>query len=168
MGNAVDLDGNAIDVHGIAENAATTMGRLASVNPNFVAPDLGRFLMGWCTGMSRVSNPIERRDAFQGFVVSIRANPQSIQSAGPDVPDTISAILFAVVSWHIPQDDISMDLLHHTYGFKPFPEEFGELLNSLRHLLHDIKTSAGEACWNRVESQMPVNVKRIMSEVYGV
>ena len=41
-----DLDGNAIDVHGIAENAATTMGRLASVNPNFVAPDLGRFLLG--------------------------------------------------------------------------------------------------------------------------
>ncbi|KAL3784295.1 hypothetical protein HJC23_004959 [Cyclotella cryptica] len=168
MGNAVDLDGNAIDVHGIAENAATTMGRLASVNPNFVAPDLGRFLVGWCTGMSRVSNLIERRDAFQGFVVALRTNPQSIQSAGPDLPDTISAILFAVVSWHIPQDDLSMDLLHSSYGFKPFPSEFGELLNSLRQLLHDIKASAGEACWNHVEGQMPVNVKRLMSEVYGI
>jgi transportin-1 len=166
MGNAVDLDGNTIDVHGIAENAATTMGRLASVNPNFVAPELPRFLHGWCTGMARVSNLIERRDAFQGFVLSLRANPQSIQSSGTDLPDTISAILFAVVSWHIPQDDMSTDLLHSTYGFKPFPHEFGELLNSLKQLLHDIKTTVGEASWSHVEGQMPVNVKRLMSACY--
>ena len=31
---------------GIKENAATTMGWLAMVSPNFVAPNLGRFLLG--------------------------------------------------------------------------------------------------------------------------
>jgi hypothetical protein len=31
---------------GIKENAVTTMGRLAMVSPNFIAPDLGRFLLG--------------------------------------------------------------------------------------------------------------------------
>ena len=60
MGNAVDMDGNEISLPGIAENAATTMGRLASVNASFVAPELGRFLLGWCDGMSKISNPVER------------------------------------------------------------------------------------------------------------
>jgi hypothetical protein len=31
---------------GIKKNAATTMGRLAMVSPNFVLPDLGRLLLG--------------------------------------------------------------------------------------------------------------------------
>jgi hypothetical protein len=168
MGNSIDLDGTIVDTHGMAENAATAMGRLARVNPNFVAPEMGRFLQGWCTAMSRVSNSVERRDAFMGFVASLRANPQSIQSAGADVPDTISSILFAVVSWHIAQDDMSTDLLNGAYGFQPFPPEFGDLLNALRQLLHDIKTSVGQACWSTVVGQMPVNVKRLMAEVYGI
>lgn len=167
MGNSIDLDGIIVDTHGIAENAATALGRLARVNPNFVAPDMGRFLHGWCTAMSRISDLHERRDAFSGFVASLRANPQSIQSAGADLSDTITAILFAILSWHIPQNDTSMDLLHGPYGFLPFPSECGELLNELRRLLGDIKTSAGEV-WQQVDAQMPPNVKRLMSEVYGI
>eukprot|EP00970_Alexandrium_tamarense_P009176 scaffold1812_cov181-Alexandrium_tamarense.AAC.8 len=167
MGNAVDLDGNSIPIAGIAENAATTMGRLASVNPNFVAPELGRFLIGWCDGMSKVSNSIERRDSFTGFVAALRANPQAIQATGLDISDVMGAILFAIVSWHISTDDVGPDVLHGAYGFKPFPPEFGDLLASLRQLLADLKSSAGEN-WNTVEAQMPANVKRLMSEVYHV
>ena len=167
MGNSIDIDGIIVETNGIAENAATTMGRLACVNPNFVAPEMGRFLHGWLTAMSHVSNSDERRDAFQGFVLALRANPQSIQSAGADLSDTITAILFAVVSWHIPPGDLSPDLLHSSYGFHPFPAEYSELLNALKHLLRDIKTSAGD-CWTKVDNQMPLNVKKLMAEVYGV
>ncbi|KAL7541029.1 hypothetical protein ACHAXR_010576 [Thalassiosira sp. AJA248-18] len=167
MGNAVDVDGNELSLPGIAENAATTMGRLASVNPNFVAPELGRFLLGWCDGMSKISNPIERRDAFQGFVTALRVNPHSIHAAGSDIGDVITSILFAVVSWHIPPSQIPASLLSGPYGFEPFPSEFNELLAALRQLLHDLKTSAGEA-WNQIDGQMPANVKRLMKEVYGI
>lgn len=168
MGESIDLDGVIVETHGIAENAATTMGRLAYYGcPNFVAPELDRFLLGWCTAMSRISDLNERRDAFSGFVVSLRANPQSIQAAGSDVSDTISAILFAVMSWHIPKDDVPTDLLHGPYGFLPFPSEYGDLLNALRQLLRDIKNSVGEM-WQQVQCQMPPNVKRLMADVYGI
>mmetsp|Transcript_24050 Transcript_24050/g.45396 ORF Transcript_24050/g.45396 Transcript_24050/m.45396 type:complete len:1049 (+) Transcript_24050:142-3288(+) len=166
MGNMLDDDGDPVTVPGLAENAATTMGRLASVNANFVAPELGRFLTGWCEGMSKISNPIERRDAFQGFVAALRANPQSLQQAGGgDISGVMTSILFAIVSWHIPQDDMSGNLLNGAYGFQPFPSEFGELLASLRQLVLDLKTSAGNS-WSQIESTMPVNVKRLMKEVY--
>mmetsp|Transcript_19399 Transcript_19399/g.42152 ORF Transcript_19399/g.42152 Transcript_19399/m.42152 type:complete len:346 (-) Transcript_19399:1788-2825(-) len=167
MGNAVDMDGNEISLPGIAENAATTMGRLASINPNFVAPELGRFLLGWCDGMSKISNPGERHDAFRGFVMTLRANPQSIQVTGSDVGDVITSILFAIVSWHIPTSEIPSNLLSGPYRFEPFPSEFSELLASLRQLLHDLKTSSGEQ-WAQIEGQMPANVKRLMKEVYLV
>lgn len=171
MGNSVDIDGNPIDtpVPGIVENAAITMGRLARVNPSFVAPELSRFLLGWCDGLSKISNPIERRDAFNGFVLALRANPHSIQGAGP-LSQIIGSILFAVVSWHVAPDDLlkgaSLFMVYH--DFQPFPSEFGELKASLTQLLSDLKASAGQDSWNEVESQMPVNVKRLIKEVYNI
>lgn len=169
MGNSVDIDGNPIDapVPGIVENAAITLGRLACVDPNFVAPELGRFLLGWCDGLSKISNPIERRDAFKGFVLALRANPHSIQSAGPDLSQSIVAIMFACLSWHIYLLE-GANLLDGNYRFQPFPSEFAELKESLTQLLNDLKTSAGQSSWNQVETQMPANVKRLMKEVYNI
>eukprot|EP00984_Skeletonema_dohrnii_P034998 scaffold34593_cov122-Skeletonema_dohrnii-CCMP3373.AAC.5 len=172
MGNSIDIDGNPIDtpVPGIVENAAITLGRLACVNPSFVAPELGRFLLGWCDGLSKISNPTERKDAFSGFILALRANPHSIQNAGPGLSQTIGSILFAVVSWHVASDDLleGTNVLHSNYGFQPFPGEFVELKQLLTQLLTDIKASAGQESWNQAESQMPVNVKRLMKEVYNV
>lgn len=168
MGNAVDIDGNEMHIPGIAENAATTMGRLATVNANFVAPEMGRFLLGWCDGMSKISNPIERRDAFTGFVTSLRANPHSINATGVEVGEVVTSILFAIVSWHIPTSEVPSNLLDGPYRFEPFPSEFGELLASLRQLLHDLKTSAGGEAWGKIEGTMPANVKRLMKEVYAL
>jgi len=167
MGNALDIDGNALALPGIAENAATTMGRLATLNANFVAPQLNRFLLGWCDGMSKISNPVERKDAFQGFVMALRANPQSIQNTGSESGEVITSILFAVVSWHIPSSEMPSNLLSGPYRFGPFPNEFNELLAALKQLLLDLKTSSGEA-WCQVEGSMPPNVKRLLQEVYGL
>lgn len=172
MGNSFDIDGNSIDttIPGILENAAITLGRLSCVSSSFVAPDLGRFLLGWCDGLSKIANPTERSDAFRGFVLALRANPHSIQSAGPDLSQTIGAILFAIVSWHIPPDDMlqGVDLLNGNYGFQPFPGEFVELKESFTQLLTDLKSSSGQEIWNQVDSQMPANVRRLMKEVYHI
>jgi transportin-1 len=169
MGDAVDIDGNTLSLPGIKENAATTMGRLAMVNPNFVAPDLGRFLLGWCDGMSKISDPRERRDAFAGFVVALRANPPSIQATGQQVGDVVNAILFAIFSWHLPQlqEDMPDNLNSGPYEFEPFPDAFGELLTSLRQLLLDLKTSLGQG-WTEIEAQMPKRVVTLMKEVYHI
>ena len=167
MGNAVDIDGNTLAIPGIAENAATTMGRLASVNAGFVAPELSRFLLGWCDGMSKVSNPVERRDAFQGFVMALRANPHSIQNTGSEIENVITSILFAIVSWHIPTTEIPSNLLSGPYRFGPFPHEFSELLTALRQLVHDLKISVDKT-WTQIEDSMPPNVKQLLREVYGL
>ncbi len=167
MGNAVDVDGNEISLSGIKENAAATMGRLAIVNANFVAPELGRFLTGWCDGMSKISDMNERHDAFRGFVLALRANPHSIQRTEMVVKNVITTILFAVISWHIPTSEIPSDLLHGPYRFEEFPSKFTELLTSLQQLLHDLKTSSGEV-WLEVEGTMPTNVKRLLKEVYYI
>merc|ERR1712194_474156 len=126
-----------------------------------------RFLLGWCDGMSKISNPVERRDAFQGFVMALRANPHSIQNTGSELGDVLTSILFAVVSWHIPTSELPSNLLSGPYRFEPFPSEFNELLVALRQLLHDLKTSAGET-WGQIEGSMPPNVKRLLQEVYGL
>lgn len=165
MGNAVDSSGRVVSIPGLAENAATTMGRLAKVDANFVARDLPRFLMGWCDGMAKISDSTERRDAFEGFILSIRANPQSIQTASKNVGDAVTGILFAVVSWHLPTD-MSADLFDGQYNFRPFPPENAELGTALVKLLHDLKTSLGDETWGEVQSQMPVNVRRLMREAY--
>jgi transportin-1 len=169
MGDAVDIDGNPMSLCGIKENASTTMGRLAMVNPNFVAPDLGRFLLGWCDGMTKISDPQERHDAFKGFVIALRANPSSIQATGHAVGEVVNAILFTIFSWHLPhlQEDMPDNLNSDSYEFAPFPEAYGELLALLRQLLLDLKTSLGQE-WTAIEAQMPKKVMILMKEVYHI
>ncbi|EJK50502.1 hypothetical protein THAOC_30512 [Thalassiosira oceanica] len=133
VGNAVDVDGNEVRVHGLAENGAITMGRLACVDPGFVAQDLPRFLVGWCDSMSKISDHVERNDAFRGFVAALRANPGSISggSAGHHTAgDALGALLFAIVSWHL--EGAADDALGGAYSFAPFPSQHGELLDSLK------------------------------------
>uniref|UniRef100_A0A7S2EV97 Importin N-terminal domain-containing protein n=2 Tax=Ditylum brightwellii TaxID=49249 RepID=A0A7S2EV97_9STRA len=167
MGNAVDDDGQIIgNVAGLSENAAAAVGRLAKCNAEFVTKDLERFLMGWCGGMAKISDKTERRDAFEGFILAIRAKPQCIQPTASDIGDTITSILFAVVTWHLPEDNLGPQLLSGPYSFTPFPQEYAELGQALISLLHDLKSSVGNEKWNHIEGIMPVNVRKLMREVY--
>jgi transportin-1 len=169
MGNAVNSEGHALVVPGIAENAAATMGRLAKVNAGFVAPDLGRFLLGWCEGMAKIADQAERRDAFQGFIVALRANPQALHQACPHDPsNAIPPILFAVSSWHIPDGAGGELVSGSSYAFSPFPAEEIELRNMLASLLQEIKASLGEAAWHQIEKSLPVNLRRLFRENYGL
>ena len=157
------------DIPGVAENAAACAGRLAKVNPAFVAPDLARFLMGWCDGMAKISDPDERRDAFQGFIQVLYTNPQAISQASVNVPDAVACILFAVITWHMPPQvsDRSIVLLNGgEYSFLPFPAHEVELQASVRGLVHDMKNFVGEEVWATVQRNLPVNVRRLLRENY--
>jgi hypothetical protein len=163
MGN--DLNGShSLAIPGIAENVAASTGRLAKVNPNFVAADLPRFLLGWCEAMAKITDATERRDAYTGFIRAVYANPNAIQDASNNVADTISSILFAVVSWHMPQGEGPRDFVN--VQFEPFPQNEAELGQALSKLLLDIKSSVGDDTWEVVQRQLPVNVRRLLREVY--
>lgn len=165
MGNGL---GRVTAIPGLAENAAACTGRLANVNPNFVAPELHRFLLGWCDGMAKIYDPTERRDAFTGFCKTVYANPQAIQQAATNVVDAISSILFAIVSWHVPAETPTdtRDFLSGEYGFQPFPSTEADLQNQIGLLMRDIRSSVEEATWNEVQGHLPVNVRRLLREVY--
>jgi transportin-1 len=177
MGNGVVMSGSigsrGVNIPGLAENAAAAAGRLANVNPNFVAPDLPRFLLGWCDGLAKIADPTERRDGFEGFIKAIYANPQCIQSAAANVSDAIASILFALVSWHMPpqeetdHDQVS-EILNGDYAFQPFPQHEAELGKKLVQLVCEIRTSVGEDVWTKVQNQLPVNVRRLLREGYNL
>jgi len=153
-------------IAGLVENASTAMGRLAKANPSFMAGDLSRFLIGWTDGCSKISDDSERRDAFEGLLLAIEANPQSIQQASKDLSDTITSILFAVVSWHIPYGNLSPSLLNGTYAFKDFPPQHTDLYKKMGMFLHQLKEMVGNEAWSSVENHVPVNVRRLMREKY--
>jgi transportin-1 len=173
MGRAGGNGYRGVNIPGLAENAAAAAGRLANLSPNFVAADLPRFLLGWCDGMAKVSDPTERRDAYEGFIKAVYANPLGIQGAAANVSDAIASIVFALVSWHMPrQEDEETDhedvsqLLNGDYNFLPFPQHEAELGNKLVTLVRDIRTSVGEEVWTKVQHQLPVNVRRLLREAY--
>merc|ERR1712113_251161 len=104
MANKYAEDENSMPVQGLVENAASTMGRLAKVNPDFVVRDLPRLISGWCDGMTKINDLTERRDAFEGFILTVQADPTVIKNASRD---DITSILFSIVSWHMPPDNLS-------------------------------------------------------------
>ena len=167
MGSVYDGDGYN-PTAGLIENASTTMGRLAKVDPAFIATDLPRVLKGWMDGCSKVSDMSERRDAFEGLLMAIKANPNSIKQAGPDLSDTISAFLFAVVSWHIPEGNLSPSLLTGDYAFVNFPPEYADLHHQMGTFLHQLKESVGAEEWNGVADHLPTNVRRLLKEQYNL
>jgi transportin-1 len=173
MGNTVvskssRKGGFVTEIPGLAENAAACMGRLANVNPVFVATDLPRFLLGWCDGMSKISDMDEKRDAFSGFCKAVYANPQSIQLVGGEVHDTVSSIIFAIATWHLPPEAIETGSFTGDFEFQPFPPSLSDLGHRLNQLLIDIKGSVDEHTWNRVRNSLTVKLRRLMQEVYNV
>jgi hypothetical protein len=169
MGNGgLGGGGRGTDIPGLSENAAACVGRLTMVNAQFVAPDLSRFMLGWCDGMAKITDPNERRDAFQGFIQAVYANPEAIKEAAANVADSVASIIFAIVTWHMPTDlpDQSTVLLSGDYNFRPFPQQEAELGAALFKLLHDMKSSIGHETWLSVQKNLPVNVRRLLREAY--
>jgi hypothetical protein len=116
--------------------------------------------------MCKISDLGERRDAYEGFILSVQMNPSSIQTASPNILDTMTSILFAIVAWHIPVGNMSTDLLHGKYNFQPFPQPFIELAQLIGEFLHKLKDMLGGEVWAGVTRQLPVNVGTLLRNQY--
>jgi hypothetical protein len=173
MGNGVlDSDGRrGSTVPGLVENVAAAVGRWALVHPQFVAADLPRFLCGWCDGLGKIRDATERRDAYSGFLQVMYTNPQAILQASSSVSDAIASVLFAILSWHVPDnlpDEAYSKMLTGQFSFVPFPSTEADLGVALIKLVQDIKASVSENEWNIVAKRLPVNARKLFREVYNL
>jgi transportin-1 len=178
MGNGTGQGIHNITIPGLAENAAACVGRLALANPGYVAPELPRFLLGWCEGLAKIRDPVERHDAFFGLVAAIYCNPKAIEDAvgAQSTQEAIVSILYAIMTWHIPDaclrgtdDQCSSELLFGpNYSFRPFPQQEAELGASLVRLIQDIKASVTEETWGLAEKGLPVNMRRLLRQSYNI
>ena len=75
MQRLVPLLLNAKAARSLTENAAVTIGRLAFVCPQLVAPHLGIFLKQWCDALAEIKDNDEKDSAFRGICLAIQSNP---------------------------------------------------------------------------------------------
>ncbi|CAA6660469.1 unnamed protein product [Spirodela intermedia] len=89
----------------LIENSAITLGRLAWVCPELVAPHMEHFMQCWCSALCT-------EDAFRGLCAMVRSNPSGAMNS--------LAILFkAVASWHeIRSEDLHNEVSQVLNGYK--------------------------------------------------
>lgn len=78
--------GKARSPKSLIENAAVTIGRLALVQPQLVAPHLDMFATPWCQALWEIKDNSEKDSAFRGFCSMIEINPQGIQNVRAQIP----------------------------------------------------------------------------------
>lgn len=66
----------------LTENAAVTIGRLALVCPQMVAPHLGVFVKNWCDALAEIKDNDEKDSAFRGICLAIQTNPAGVAEVG--------------------------------------------------------------------------------------
>eukprot|EP00887_Chlorella_sp_A99_P008169 scaffold12.g8169.t1 len=65
----------------LIENAAISLGRLAWVCPDQLAPHASHYLAAWCAVLRGIRDDIEKEHAFLGLCTVVRLNPQSAVAA---------------------------------------------------------------------------------------
>lgn len=64
----------------LTENSAVTIGRLAIVCPQLVAPHLQVFVGDWCHALADIKDNEEKDSAFRGICSAIQVNPNGLSS----------------------------------------------------------------------------------------
>ena len=123
----------------LMENTAVTIGRLAYVCPDLVAPHLASFCTYWCIALKTVRHTIEKDHAFRGLCLMVRKNPQATMQSFPYICD-------AIASWTNP------------------PKELAEEFHTL---LHGFKKSIGDT-WPTYYSSFPKDLIETLSKNYGL
>jgi transportin-1 len=88
----------------ILENSAITLGRVAMICPEQVAPHLSHFCAQWCGALRNIRDDKEKEDAFFGLCNVIRLNPDPAMRC-------FAAVAAAVVSWRRVQCEGLMNSL---------------------------------------------------------
>ncbi|KAF8112704.1 hypothetical protein N665_0062s0053 [Sinapis alba] len=111
----------------LVENSAITLGRLAWIRPDLVAPHMEHFMKPWCLALSMVRDDIEKEEAFRGLCAVVKVNP----SGG------VSSLVFickAIASWHeIRSEDVN--------------NEVSQVLNGYKHMLGN----SWAECWSALD-----------------
>lgn len=96
----------------LVENAAITLGRIAWMCPEPLAPHASAFLGPWCATLRGIRDDIEKEHAFLGLCALLRLNPQA---AG----NCFTALCEAIVSWrHVGCEGLHNELIQLMQGYK--------------------------------------------------
>eukprot|EP00191_Tetraselmis_sp_GSL018_P017971 CAMPEP_0177587948 /NCGR_PEP_ID=MMETSP0419_2-20121207/5948_1 /TAXON_ID=582737 /ORGANISM="Tetraselmis sp., Strain GSL018" /LENGTH=732 /DNA_ID=CAMNT_0019078081 /DNA_START=462 /DNA_END=2658 /DNA_ORIENTATION=- len=76
----------------LQENSAITIGRVAWMCPELIAPHLGHFVVPWLTTLRSIRDDVEKEHAFLGLCACLRINPQAAING-------FSQLCEAFVSW---------------------------------------------------------------------
>ncbi|KAH7437693.1 hypothetical protein KP509_05G084400 [Ceratopteris richardii] len=91
----------------LLENSAITLGRLAWVSPEQVAPHLEHFMQPWCRALRQIRDDIEKEDAFQGLCAPTGAL------------GSFATMCEAIGSWHeIRSTDLQNEIYQVLHGYK--------------------------------------------------
>ncbi|XP_042462670.1 transportin-1-like isoform X1 [Zingiber officinale] len=119
----------------LLENSAITIGRLAWICPELVAPHAEHFIQSWCTTLCMIRDDYEKEDAFRGLCAIVRANPSGIVNS-------LGYLCKAVASWH----EIRSQDLHN---------EISQVLNGYKQML-------GNGTWEQwVSTLEPAEVQKL-------
>ncbi|KAG6712007.1 hypothetical protein I3842_05G083800 [Carya illinoinensis] len=96
----------------LVENSAITLGRVAWVCPEIVAPHMEHFMQSWCTALSMIRDDVEKEDAFRGLCAVVKVNPSG----------ALGSLVFlckAIASWlEIRSEDLHNDVCQVLHGYK--------------------------------------------------
>eukprot|EP00245_Coleochaete_scutata_P005591 TRINITY_DN19250_c0_g1_i1.p1 TRINITY_DN19250_c0_g1~~TRINITY_DN19250_c0_g1_i1.p1 ORF type:complete len:894 (-),score=159.66 TRINITY_DN19250_c0_g1_i1:1054-3735(-) len=96
----------------LLENSAITLGRLAWVSPDIMAPYMEHFMVPWCRALRQIRDDIEKEDAFRGLCALVRANPSG--GVASFIP-----MCQAIGSWHeIKSNDLKAEVASILHGYK--------------------------------------------------
>lgn len=76
----------------LRENAAITLGRMALVVPDAIAPHAAGFAVPWCQVLGMLRDDVEKSHGFAGLCATIRLNPQAFAAA-------VEQFVVAAASW---------------------------------------------------------------------
>ncbi|KAM1243604.1 hypothetical protein ACFX11_035368 [Malus domestica] len=126
----------------LIENSAITLGRLAWVCPELVAPHMEHFMQRWCIALSMIRDDVEKEDAFRGLCALVRTNPSGALNS-------LIYLCNAIASWH----EIRSEELH----------------NEVHQVLHGYKQMlANGGAWDQCMSALVPPVKEKLSKIYQV
>lgn len=99
----------------LTENSAVTIGRLAIVCPEVVAPHLEVFVSAWCTALADIKDNEEKDSAFRGICAAIQINPNGVSSS-------FGFFLNAIARWTRPSEQLNEMFKNILVAFKSMSE----------------------------------------------